>query len=219
MASEMGWLSILFCVVGVGGLLIREVHASTRREKELRLTGLIALAAFLVNTLIDVPGHRLGTILPILVLASLCTRPGLLGEGATIVAWTSRIFGIGLMAFGVVLVREANLKAQTERAVAEGDWTRAPEAASESLVRQPLSWSLYVTRGYANVHQSRWLQAITDFRRARFLEPRLPIVPFSEGKAWVGVNRALALAAWKDVLIRSQSAEIRDLYQQMLDAS
>jgi hypothetical protein len=219
MASEMGWLSILFCVVGIGGLLIAKVHSSTRRDKELRLTGLIALAAFLINSLIDVPGHRLGTILPVLVLASLCTRPGLFGEGATILPWASRIFGIGLVVFGVVLVREQNLKTQTERALAEGEWPRVEQAASELLVRRPLSWSLYVTRGYADVHQSRWLQANADFRHARFLEPKMAIVPFSEGKAWVGVNRVLALGAWKEALRRSQSAEMRNLYGQMLDAS
>jgi tetratricopeptide (TPR) repeat protein len=172
-----------------------------------------------VNSLIDVPGHRLGTILPVLVLASLCTRPGLFGEGTPILPLASRIFGIGLVAFGVVLAREANLNAQTERAVAEGEWGRAAQAASESLVRQPLSWSLYVTRGYADVHQSRWLEANADFRHARFLEPKMPIVPLSEGKAWVGVNRALALGAWKEALRRSQSAEMRELYGQMLDAS
>lgn len=219
MVSEMGWLSLLFCGVGIGGLLIRDIPSSTRREKELRLTGLIALAAFLANSLIDVPGHRLGTILPILMLSSLCTRPGLCGEGATLLPWASRLFGIGLVAFGVVLVREINLKARTQRAVAEGNWARVEEAASESLVRQPLSWSLYMMRGYADLHQSRWLRAIDDFHRARFLEPKLAIVPLSEGKAWVGVNRALALGAWKEALRRSQPSEIRDLYGQMLDAS
>jgi tetratricopeptide (TPR) repeat protein len=219
MASEMGWFSVLFCIVGIGGLLIRDIHSSTRREKELRLAGLIALGVFLVNSLIDVPGHRLGTILPILLLASLCTRPRLFGESALILPWASRISGIGLLAFGVFLVREANLKAQTERAVVEGEWARAEEAASELLVRQPLSWSLYVTRGYAAVHQSRWLKANTDFRYARFLEPKMAIVPFNEGKAWVGVNRVLALVAWREALRRSQSAEMRDFYGQMLDAS
>ena len=219
MASEMGWFSILFCIVGISGLLIREVHSSTRREKEVRLTGLIALGAFLVNSLIDVPGHRLGTILPILVLASLCIRPGLFGEGAPILPWASRLFGIGLVAFGVILAREESLKARIQGAVAEGDWARANEAASDSLVRQPLNWSLYLTRGYANVSQSRWLQAMTDFRYARFLEPKMAIIPFSEGVAWVGVNRALALGAWKEALRRSRSAETRDLYGKMLDAS
>jgi len=219
MASEMGWLSILFCVVGIGGLLIREVHSSTRREKELRMTGLLALAAFLVNSIIDVPGHRLGTILPILVLASLCTRPGLFGEGATVLSWTSRIFGIGLVAFGVVLLGEANLKTQTQLAIAAADSVRMEEAASESLVRTPLSWSLYVIGGYANVHQGKWLQAIADFRDALVLEPKLAIVPFNEGRAWVGLNSALALAAWKEALRRSLPEERGDLYRQMLDAS
>ena len=93
------------------------------------------------------------------------------------------------------------------------------EAASESLVRTPLSWSLYVIGGYANVHQGKWLQAIADFRDALVLEPKLAIVPFNEGRAWVGLNSALALAAWKEALRRSPPEERGDLYRQMLDAS
>lgn len=219
MASELGCLSILFCAIAIAGLLIREVHSLTRREKELRLIGLIALVAFLVNSLIDVPGHRLGTILPVLVLASVCTQPGLFGKGAKVLTWGSRLFGIGLVAFGVFLARELALNARVQRAIGEGDWTQAEETISESLVRTPLVWSLYVERGYANVNQGRWSQAISDFHYARFLEPKLAIVPLSEGKAWVGVNGALALAAWKETLRRSQGAETRDLYGQMLDAS
>jgi hypothetical protein len=101
----------------------------------MQLAGLIALAAFLVNSLVDVPGHRLGTILPALVVAGICTRSKLSWEGAKAISWTSRISGILLLAIGVVLLSEANLKTQAQFATPE----RMEEAASESLVRTPLS--------------------------------------------------------------------------------
>jgi tetratricopeptide (TPR) repeat protein len=215
MASEMGWFSVLFCALAVGGVLIRRVRPATRGQKDMQFAGLIALAAFLVNSLFDVPGHRLGTILPALVLAGICTRSKLSWEGARAISWTSRISGIVLVAIGFVLLGEANLKTQTQLAMSE----RMEEAASESLVRTPLSWSLYVIRGYANVHQGKWLQAIADFRHALVLEPKLAIVPFNEGRAWVSLNSALALSAWKEALRRSLPQERDDLYGQMLDAS
>ena len=58
-----------------------------------------------------------------------------------------------------------------------------------------------------------------DFHYAAFLEPNLAIVPFSEGLAWVGVNRMLAIAAWREALRRSQPGERESLYNQMLGAS
>ena len=217
MASEMGWFSVLFCALAAGGVLIRRVRPTTRGQKDMQLAGLIALAAFLVNSLVDVPGHRLGTILPALVVAGICTRSKRSWEGARAISWASRISGIVLVAIGLVLLREANLKTQTQLAMS--DSVRMEEAASESLVRTPLGWSLYVIRGYANVHLGKWLQAIADFRHALFLEPKLAIVPFNEGRAWVGLDSALALSAWKEALRRSLPGEKGDLYRQMLDAS
>jgi hypothetical protein len=219
MASEMGWLSILFCAVAAGSLLIRRIRPADKGEKEIVWAGLIAIAAFLVNCLIDVPGHRLGTILPLLLLVGICTRSKLIAEGAKAIPWISRLFGIGLMAFGVLLLDEVHLEMRTQRVMTGGNWARAEAPISESLLRKPLSWSLYLMRGYADVHQGLWLQAMSDFRHARFLEPNLAVVPFSEGEAWVGVNRVLALSAWKEALRRSRTEELNDLFRQVLDAA
>jgi tetratricopeptide (TPR) repeat protein len=103
--------------------------------------------------------------------------------------------------------------------VAAADWRRAEGLVSKGLARQPLSWPLYIARGYADVSRGSVFQAVRDFRYAEFLEPKLAIVAFSEGAAWTPVNRALALAAWNETLIRSQPAEVRSYYRQMLDAS
>jgi len=219
MATEIGCLSILFCIIAVGGLLTRRGHPATRGEKDLQWAGLIAIAAFLANSIVDVPGHRLGTVLPILVLAGTLGRPKLILNDVRGVSWLSRILGIGLVVFGVLLLREARVKTQIESAMAAGDWIRTEEAVSKSLVSTPLSWSLWLTRGYAEVHQNRWLQAIADFRRALFLEPKLAVVPFDEGRAWINVNSSLALGAWKEALRRSRLEEMPDFYRQMLDVS
>ena len=219
LATEMGLPSVLFCGIGIGALMIRMVYSPASGEKELHSIGAIAFAAFLVNSLIDVPGHRLGTILPVLVLAGLCTRPRLLAQNSRILFWVSRITGLGLVALGILLIGAVNLNTRTQRAIAQRDWTTLETAATESLAHTPLNWPLYVERAYASIPLSQWIQAISDFHRARFLEPKLAVVTLSEGKAWAGVNRALALAAWNETLRRSQAGEMRSLYAQMLDAS
>ena len=219
MAAEMGLPSVLFCGIGIGAVLVGMVYSPASGEKEIRSICVVALAAFFVNSLIDVPGHRLGTILPVLVVVGLCTRLRLSAQYSKILLWASRLVGFGLMAFGIVLIGGVNLNTRTQHAIAQRDWTAVEKAATESLVRIPLSWSLYITRAYASVHQGRWLEAISDFHHARFLEPKLAVVPLSEGKAWVGINRALALTAWNETLKRSQAGEMRALYAQMLDAS
>ena len=219
MATEMGWFSVLCCIAAIVGLLSRRRHPATRGEKDLQSAGLMAVAAFLVNSLVDVPGHRLGTVLPVLLVAGALSQPRLFLDSARGVSLLSRISGIGLVAFGVLLLHEAKVKTRAESAMAAGDWIRTEKAASKSLISTPLSWSLWLIRGYAEVHQNRWLQAMADFRYALFLEPKLAVVPFSEGRAWINVNSLLALGAWKEALRRSRVEEIRDFYRQMLDAS
>ena len=87
------------------------------------------------------------------------------------------------------------------------------------MVRTPLNWSLYILRGYADIRMNRWLEALADFRYARLLEPKLAIVPFDEGRGWVGSNSKLALDAWKVALERSLPDQRKELYGQMLNTS
>ncbi len=218
-ASELGWISIVFCGLAVAGVFLRNMRIKSRHENSLRLVALIALGAFLFNSLVDVPGHRLGTVLPIMVLASLCTQPRLIGEGSKILVWVSRIFSIGLVVLAVILLRDAAIEKRTQSTVAAGDWDHAKGAIAEGLACAPLRWPLYIARGYADVHQRNWISAIIDFHYADFLEPKLAVVPFSEGMAWAEVNRTLAIAAWREALRRSQPEERRSLYNQMLGAS
>jgi O-antigen ligase len=219
MATEMGWGSVFFCGIAVVGTFIQRIQIKPRRENGLRMVGLIALGAFLINSIVDVPGHRLGTVLPIFVLAALCTQPRLIGEGSKTLVWASRFFAVGAVALAVILITDAALEQRIQRAVAAADWYDAQRASAEGLMRKPLRWSLYLASGYANVRLRNWMEAIRDFHHADFLEPKLAFVPFSAGVAWVGANRVLAIAGWKEALKRSQPAERSSLYNQMLSAS
>jgi O-antigen ligase len=217
--SELGALSAVCCAIAVFGLFLRPAHPGTKGEKEILLAGLIAMGAFLANSLFDVPGHRLGTLLPILVVCGICTHARAAGEGWPVIPWASRLLGIGLVVFGFVLMKETRFRTRLELATNGRDWSKIETAASNCLRRTPLDWPLYVTCGYANVSQQKWLQAVADFRYALLLEPKLPMVPFDEGRAWVGVNRELAVAAWNECLRRSSGAERSEFYRLILGTS
>jgi tetratricopeptide (TPR) repeat protein len=51
------------------------------------------------------------------------------------------------------------------------------------------------------------------------LEPKLAIVPFDEGRAWIGVSVPMAVSGWKECLRRSRGDERSEYYRQILDES
>jgi len=217
LASEAGIGSILFCLVIVTSLLIQTAKPANPREGDVFFAGFVGVLAFLGNTLFDVPAHRLGTILPAIFVAALCTRPKLLFYRARWVPWISRGAGIALIVLAILLVRANSVANGPQRGFVKGDWHAVRAKANEALNITPLDWSLYLIRGSANVRLGNWMEALTDFRGARVIEPKLAVVPFDEGCAWLGANSALAIAAWKEALRRSPDDQI--LYLQMLDKS
>jgi tetratricopeptide (TPR) repeat protein len=219
LVSETGVVSVAFLVIASVCCFGWPVRATHTREEDVQLASKIAIVLFVINSLFDVPGHRFGTILPLLFVAGIYCCSTLTAEGAQVVPWISRLLGIGLLAFGVILLRFDAMESQLQLVLTHGDWEEAEKLASRALARTPLNWSLYITRGYANVHEKKWLQAIADFRYALLLEPKLGIIPFDEGRAWIGVNVPMAVAAWKECLRRSRGDERTEYYRQILDGS
>ena len=219
MASEMGWCSLLFSALVVVGLFRSPVHGVREEEKDALVAGMFGIGAFICHSAIDVPGHRLGTILPAVVLLGICFQPKLVGAGVKIIPWLSRVAGIGVVLFGLLLLKEEEFVLKPHEELAKGNWAEVRKSASESLIRTPLNWSLYIMRGYAEIHTKRWLEALADFRYARLLEPKLAIVPFDEGRGWIGSNSRLTLDAWTAALQRSLPDQRNELYRQMLNAS
>jgi O-Antigen ligase len=217
LAGEAGIGSVLFCIIIVTSLLSQPANPANRREKDVLFAGFAGVMAFLCHTVFDVPAHRLGTLLPALFVAALCTRPRLLYSGARWIPWGSRVTGIALVVWAIFLLRVTSTTAIPQREFAEGHWAAAQARISDALTIAPLDWSLYLMRGSANVRLGKWVEALGDFRAARVIEPKLAVVPFDEGCAWLGTNSGLTIAAWKAALRRN--AEDKNLYLQMLDKS
>ena len=215
--SETGIASLLFCVIVVANLFSQPAKAADTRERDVLLAGFLGVLAFLCHTLFDTPAHRLGTILPALFVLGTCTSPKLLFFGARWVSWFSRVAGVVLILLALFLLRTSWVVSPPQQEFAKGDWHVVETKMDEALQIMPLNWSFRLIRGSANVRLGNWVEALSDFRAARVLEPKLPDVPFDEGCAWLGVNSQLTTFAWKEALSRSPAD--KELYARMLDKS
>jgi O-Antigen ligase len=217
LASEAGIGGILFAIVILACLIARPAQYTNAQEKDVLFAGFIGVLAFLGHTLFDVPAHRLGTILPALFVLALSTRPRLSSHRARWIPWFSRVAGIALIGWALFLIRATSIAAAPAQEFGQGDWHATRAKIDQALKVTPLDWSLHLMRGSASIQLGTWIEALSDFRAARVLEPKLAVVPFDEGCAWLGANPALTIAAWREALSRSR--DDRDLYLRMLDKS
>ena len=215
--SETGIGSLFFCSVIVASLLSARAKPANDQERDVFLAGLIAVFTFLCHTCFDVPAHRLGTVLPAFFVLALCTRQKLLFSGRSWVPWISRVTGIALIALALSLFRASAVGRPPQQEFAEGDWHGVTTKVNQALEIAPLDWSLYLIRGSARVRTGSWVEALSDFRIARVLEPKLAVVPYDEGCAWLGAKSQLVVSAWKEALNRNRGD--KDLFLQMLGKS
>jgi O-antigen ligase len=71
MAAEMGWPAVFILVTGLGLLWTRWKHLAQHSDRASRTACLICGLLFAIHGLVDVSGHRLGTLWPALFLLSL----------------------------------------------------------------------------------------------------------------------------------------------------
>jgi O-antigen ligase/tetratricopeptide (TPR) repeat protein len=219
MTSEIGLGASVFCAVAVYGLLKTRVRPSSKGEKDLLFAGAIGVVCFLLHSFVDVPAHRLGTILPILVVAGICFRSRSARNRTLWLGWISRFFGCGLVAFAFLVWRTNEICDAPRQAAAAGNWPLVKTSIDEAIAQRPLDWSLYNVRAHSDLQYRDYLSALRDFRFARVLEPRLSIVSWDEGRAWLNISADLALDAWKDALRRGPVEDRNSLYGNMLQAS
>jgi hypothetical protein len=219
LASEMGLVSLVFLLIASACCFRWPGNATTARNQDIQLACKIAILIFLINSFFDVPGHRLGTVLPLLLVAGICCGLSLEAAGGFAIPWTSRFVGVGLIGFAFFVLGSDSANSKIQSALAQKDWEQVDELTSTALNCAPMNWSLRVDRGYAKVHQKKWLQAIADFRCALVLEPKLTVVPYEVGRAWTGVSVPMAVSAWRECLRRSREDERSEYYGQILDSS
>jgi tetratricopeptide (TPR) repeat protein len=94
-------------------------------------------------------------------------------------------------------------------ALQNNDFGEAVSLTTRGLEWAPLDWQLYFSRALGEVAKKQPANALTDFRRARFLEPGSFEIPFAEGSAWLSSQPVLAATAWREALRRATTGPQR----------
>jgi tetratricopeptide (TPR) repeat protein len=85
----------------------------------------------------------------------------------------------------------------------ERNFTETIVVTTTGLKWAPLDWELYFSRAVAEAQLKQTDNALTDFRRARFLEPISFELPLAEGNVWLLSQPVLAATAWREALRRA----------------
>ncbi len=221
--AELGLPGIL-CALALLFALLRGLHFERKyRRRSNSLAAVAALLIFILHSLVDVAGHRLGTFLAAAWLYGIAWHPSSSSTSPSHrPLWLSprkwRLAGVILAASGitwiaadafslpwhssVILQRsEAMLGSASGAQLQNLEYVR--KSVDLAVRRYPLDWRAYFNRAQVKLYRLGEPQdALDDFRRARFLEPIAAQVPYYEGLAWLPFQPVLAVSAWREALAR-----------------
>src|SRR5262249_19543195 len=181
-----------------------------------RLATLIASILFALHGLVDVSGHRVGTMFAAIFLLGLSIhRPHDFRRSRSIpilfrlvgaillvigVSWVVAWRGHQLLPGSIGVTNTKSLAIIDNR---ERKFSETIAITTKALEWAPLDWELYFSRAVAEAGLKQMDAALTDFRRARFLEQTSYELPLAEGNVWLSSQPVLAAAAWREALRRA----------------
>ncbi|MEM9281787.1 MAG: O-antigen ligase family protein [Verrucomicrobiota bacterium] len=231
--SETG-LAGLIATVLLLSLLARKVAPLSGRKAphgtQLRIGALTCALILALNGILDVPAHRLGSILPALLFLSLAIhhrrgkRPrdskvvGAFRIAGLIMVATSGLWFIGSTRGSVIPgpIGAENLYAKAIEASTKEDFPEAYRLLSRAIEFRPLHWEYYFLRGKSAAQGAATMEeARKDFRIARFLEPSHAEIPLSEALFWLAQYPPYALPAVNEALHRN-THRIEEYYRTII---
>jgi tetratricopeptide (TPR) repeat protein len=228
LASEGGLLAVGFLIVFLIAYALRCRGITEGGSGNYRLFALVAVIIFLLHGLVDVPGHRPGTVYFAMLFAALAMpSSGLPKISLPIAFW--RIPGVTLIAFGLMWlvagafnspwhtsVRVANYQEEIRSHASALDHAAASSAVNSWLALSPLDWRGYFQRAELILSNTKEQdEAASDFIRARFVEPISGIVSFEEGIVWLPHNATKAISAWRETFLREME-DMDSVFDRML---
>jgi O-antigen ligase len=204
LATELGWPALALALIG-GVIVARRFRPFANvPDRRVRAAATIGLAAFVLHGLVDVSAHRLGTALAAIFLLAMALPAD---KSLPTVRWPVFVFrGLGLVfiAVGSLWVFNAlgegpplpgrqgvdRLIELAKQQGASRDYAGVLASIDQALTWAPLDWSLHFARGAANIHlRDNPETALADFRRARYLDPFMADLPYTEAKLWLAAGQ------------------------------
>jgi len=214
--TELGWVAVILVVVGFVLILRKVFPLREGTNQRYRLATLIAAILFALHGLVDVSGHRVGTMFAAIFLLGLSLHRAHSFKPSRSVSILFRLVGLILLVVGASWVVAArgekllpgsvgvtNAKQLATIDNRERNFTETIAVTTTGLKWAPLDWELYFSRAIAEAEVQQNDKALDDFRRARFLEQISYELPLAEGNVWLTSQPLLAATAWREALRRA----------------
>jgi tetratricopeptide (TPR) repeat protein len=229
LASEGGLLAVGFLIVFLIGYALRCRGITEGGSGNYRLFALVAVIIFLLHGLVDVSGHRPGTVYFAILFAAFAL-PSRDHPKISLPTAFWRIPGVTLITFGLMWlgagafnlpwhssVRAAHYQEEILSHVSALDHAAANSAVNGWLALFPLDWRGYFQRAELILSNTEDQEAATaDFTRARFVEPILGDVSYEEGIVWLPINATRAISAWRETFLREME-DMDSVFDRMLE--
>jgi tetratricopeptide (TPR) repeat protein len=229
-AVELGWLAPALALTMYGVWLRKCFPLEQGSSSLLRCAAIVGAIGFACHGLVDVSGHRLGSLWPALFMMSLALHPDCKRDSQRWVSVVFRALGVVLIVIGgcwlasyayplPTTAHYQRLTAQIESQVAENKANEVIETSTRALHIAPLDWDLYYQRARAHAVLFSTSKADSDFAAGRTLEPNWNEFCFDEGALWLALDQPdRALDAWYEALKRPTDDTL-GLYRRMLEAT
>ncbi len=216
LAAECGWLAVALALTAFAVAVSGTFPLERGTQRRLRGAAVAAAVAAVMHGFVDVPGHRLGSVLAATFVLTLSRRDAaaLVPSRAAAPLW--RGIGLALVALAAWWLNLPEDAVRAEALARDGKFSAAVVRANRAIVRAPLDWHPHFTRAVALGCQGKIIESLADFRRARLLEPHYAMLPYDEGRFWLRIQPELALAAWGEALRRVRAPDDAGLFATMI---
>ncbi len=199
----------------------RSQGSSSQKHRRLRSACAVAALMVPVHGLVDVPGHQVGILFTMMLLAGLSLRqskressPLVSNRAVPRIGAAIFLFGIAATWLAISLghpVLPGSMSAQVLQRQAtgqdrNGELEKAHQSISSAIAMKPLQWSYYFDRASLALPMGRTANLVLeDFSRARMLEPHSGLLCYQEALLWMRYNPKYSIPAWRQALMRDHS--------------
>lgn len=233
LASEGGWLLLAVVAISLVVLFLRAFSARKSRASTIRGAALACALMLAFTAGFDVNAHRLGTLFPVIFLASLALPPAKGATFSTAGKILGKLFGAILALAGLLWLLGGGwnvalspamqgawaLQAQAVAAKEAGQGDKAVAKLEQCEELRPLDWSLHWTLSDWLLEQKQLDRAWQEFRAANALLPYLYWTIKEHAEKWMTPSPGRAASAILEAMSRAPERKRAEIYGHFLNKS